>query len=237
MIENFRRHQTTPLCESSKGHGPWTRCFAAIGVLVACAGASGLADFTGRWDLDSTRSDRIDQAIEACIADYPEDAKLATRERLQETNPLTRTMYFTPVDSGTKVLIGYDGPDEGTAAPLDGAETLATNSNGESFQMTVVLENGALVESFQANNGSRTNTYTVSPDGRTLFMQVEVESPYMPTTLGYTLAYGRLGQTAGVRLSRLRLKGMVHRSEIFAVDGRILRTRSVNRCPIPAVGR
>lgn len=187
MIEmNSLRKSVFPSSRSTR-----SRFLVALCALAAGTSAAGLESFVGRWSLDSTRSDRIEEAIETCIARYPEEAKEITRERLRETNRLTRVLFFTALDSGKQVRIGYEVADDGTAAPLDGTEVPSTGATGELFQLSVRLENGALVETFQADNGTRTNTYTVAADGKSLVLQAKVASPQMPTVLTYRLVYLR----------------------------------------------
>lgn len=198
---------------------------AALAVFASGAGAAGLADFTGRWAYDSSRSDRIEDAIETCIARYPEDAKVITRDRLLETNDLTRVLVVSSLDSGRKVLIGYEVSNNGTAAPLDGTEVPSLNSSGEMFQMSVRLDGEALVETFEADNGTRTNTYTVSADGKTLVLQATVESPQMPTVLSYRLEYTR--ETVSTREPRRKAHRNKGSSALHGIDGRLWTERTV----------
>lgn len=199
---------------------------AALAVFASGAGAAGLADFTGRWAYDSSRSDRIEDAIETCIARYPEDAKVITRDRLLETNDLTRVLVVSSLDSGLKVLIGYEVSNNGTVAPLDGTEVPSLNSSGEMFQMSVRLDGEALVETFEADNGTRTNTYTVSADGKTLVLQATVESPQMPTVLSYRLEYTRATNTAVQPTAGRRIGSRRDEQEPRRVDGKVLRIRT-----------
>lgn len=191
-------------------------------VLVSGTGATGLADFAGAWAYDSTRSERIDEAIETCIARYPEDAKSSTRDRLLETNELTRVLVVSPRDSGKKILIGYEVANNGTVAPLDGTQVPSIGASGEVFQLSVRLDGEAVVETYQADNGTRTNTYTVEADGRTLVLQARVESPLMPTVLAYRLVYTRAANTA-VHPKTMRRVGGRHAEETpRRIDGKVL---------------
>jgi len=218
MTTNERTFPCNPCPRRPSARAPWNRCLGVIFTLAACASSAGLADFAGQWNLDSSRSDRIDQAIETCIAQYPEAAKVSTRQRLKSTNPVSHSMYFTAMDDGGKVLIGYDSPSDGTTAPMDGTEVPTKNSSGESFVMTVRLENAAIVEVFQADNGTRTNTYTVDANGKTLSMKVVVESPYMPTQLVYQLTYSRAGNTSTPKAPKTRKPGSVGPSAFMRRD-------------------
>ena len=199
---------------------------AGLAVFASGAGATGLGDFTGRWAYDSTRSDRIEDAIETCIASYPEDAKATTRDRLLETNELTRVLVVSPLDSGKKVLIGYEVANNGTVAPLDGTEVPSINSSGEVFQMSVRLDGEAMVETFEADNGTRTNTYSVSADGKALVLQATVESPQMPTVLRYRLEYIRATNTAVQPTAGRRIGSRRDEQEPRRVDGAVLRIRT-----------
>jgi hypothetical protein len=195
-----------------------TRCLAAVASLATWASAAGLGSFTGQWSLDSTRSDRIEQAIESCIASYPEEAKSSTRDRLTETNALVRTLFFSSKGGGEEVLIGYGQAGDGTIAPLDGTEVATTGATGEEMQLTVAWQGEALVERFQAYNGARTNTYTVSSDGGVLSMDVRVESPEMPTVLTYRLVY--LRESSSTKKSGRKARYGTGTAERYSLDGR-----------------
>lgn len=207
----------------------WIRCKVLLLALAMGSGAAELKDFAGTWVLDTAGSDRIEAAIETCIAKYPEDAKTTTRERLQETNQLTGSLVFSALDSGKKVLIGYATADNGTVAPVDGKTVPSTGASGELFQLSVRLENGALIETFQADNGKRTNTYTVSAQGKTLIVRVAVESPYMPTILTYRLVYVR--EVTSVKNPGRKARYGKDRTEGYGLDGRFLAGRSARRLP------
>ncbi len=195
MIEHLRKQQT--VAPRQRPNSTRTRTWTlAIAVLVAGAAASGLEGFTGEWSLDPSRSDRIDDAIETCIAGYPQEAKASSRERLEETNRLVSRLFIASKDSGRKILIGYEEADNGDVAPLDGTMVRIAGATGEGFEMRVAMAEDSLVESFQADNGKRTNTYTVDPDGKTLVVRVAVESPYMPTILTYEQVYSRSSNAA-----------------------------------------
>lgn len=229
MIEmNSLRTSVIPSGRSTR-RGFGSHCLAAICALAVGTSASGLESFAGRWSLDSTRSDRIEEAIETCIAGYPEEAKDMTRERLRETNRLTRALVFTALDSGKKVLIGYEVADDGTAAPLDGTEVPSTGASGELFQLSVRLVNGALVEMFQADNGTRTNTYTVAADGKSLVLQAKVESPQMPTVLTYRLVY--LREALSTKKPGRKARYDKEPAERYSLDGRFWVGRSAWRWP------
>ena len=47
------------------------------------------------------------------------------------------------------------------------------------------------MQTFRAEDGSRTNTYSISPDGRTLTMHVVLRSPRLPQPLEYNLVFNR----------------------------------------------
>jgi hypothetical protein len=202
-----------------------TRCLVALCALAAGSSASGLERFVGQWNLDSAQSDRIDDAIETCIAGYPKAAKEMTRERLRETNALVGTLFISAKGGGKQVLIGYEQVGSGTIAPLDGTEVASNGGTGEEMTLTVVLQGDVLVERFQAYNGTRTNTYSLTTEGN-LQMEVKVESPEMPTVLSYKLDYSRSSNTA-VHGKPIRRSGIdAARSAPRGLDGRVLQNLS-----------
>lgn len=164
---------------------------AALALLLASGSfAFDLSRFAGTWKLDPTRSSDIRKAVDACVANYPPEAKEASRDRLLEVGANVSKFVITPMDKGSKVVIGYGGPD-GKAVALDSSEVEIQTDEGGPVKMRVSTDSDNLVETYQAPDGRSVNTFSVSKDGKTLFMDVRVESPHMPNTLTYRLTYSR----------------------------------------------
>ena len=75
-------------------------------------------------------------------------------------------------------------------SPANGTPVKWTREDGERFDLSTEWEGGRLVQTFKGKEG-RTNTFTISPDGRTLTLGVAVSSPRLPKPLTYKLVYNR----------------------------------------------
>lgn len=75
-------------------------------------------------------------------------------------------------------------PENGSPAPY--------KSGDDTVQLTQkITPDGKLVQSFTASDGNRTNTYSLSADGKTLTMAVVVTSTKIPQPVRYMLTYVR----------------------------------------------
>jgi hypothetical protein len=75
-------------------------------------------------------------------------------------------------------------PDDGTYAPY--------KADGENLRISQsISQAGHLVQIFASNQGSRTNDYTLQPDGKTLIMTVTISSGRLPRAVHYALTYKR----------------------------------------------
>ena len=162
----------------------------ALGVLAGLGAASDLTAFSGAWIAEGSSQTTIDRAISSYGSRLDSSTRVMVQQRLKSTNQPTLHLAIAALDSGRKVAIGYeDSP--GMATSIDGSPLVSKGRSGEEFQMRVVMKAGVLVESYEAEDGTRTNRYSLSPDGKAMSMEVKVESPYMPEPLGYRVGFTR----------------------------------------------
>ena len=90
---------------------------------------------------------------------------------------------FTPVDA-TLIPTGELAPVAGT--PLDFRKPTAVGARIEQ-------KDEQLVQTFKNEEGQRTNTYKLSPDGKTLTLEVELRSERLPEPVRYALTFQRSG--------------------------------------------
>jgi hypothetical protein len=81
--------------------------------------------------------------------------------------------------------------------PASGAAVPWRREDGELFDVSARLSEGALVQQYTAEDGQRSNVFTLSEDGDLLHMQVTVRSPKLKDDVVYRLAYRRTGTAAG----------------------------------------
>jgi hypothetical protein len=177
--------------------GAWrnlSKSWMRVGMLaMALSGASLAGDpsgFAGTWIRDRANGESIGKAIESYVADFDSVMKIQIGERLGEVSRSADQLVIAVVDSGRKIGIGENGR-VGTAVSLDGKAVSIQGESGETFVLSRTMAADKLSESYQADDGSRTNVYSVADKGRSLLVDVKIESPYMPKPLFYKLVYTR----------------------------------------------
>jgi hypothetical protein len=142
----------------------------------------------GTWTINRQASDNVPQAINTAVARMSFITRPIARGRLTRTNPVYNRVVvnYTP----THVTTTFDTrrPIE---SPANGQPVQWTREDGEKFNLSTSWEAGRLVQTFRAEDGSRTNTYSVSADGSTLTMNVVIRSPKRPQPLTYKLVYNK----------------------------------------------
>lgn len=167
------------------------------GLVVAVTGAlliSGAASaqdaqspLVGAWILAPQQGNVIEAAIDRGIDDMNFVTKPIARRRLRATNDAYATIELRIADGNvTTVLAG-----RAIESPADGRAIRWTREDGEGMQVATALREGTLVQTFEAEDGSRENVYSVSPDGRRLTLQATIRSGRLPQPIVYRLAYDR----------------------------------------------
>lgn len=149
----------------------------------------------GTWTLNRQQSDDINAKINESIRRMNVLVRQIARPRLRATN----TAYPQLVISyGENVQVDMAGRPS-VSSPANGQPVLwhretgrtCTTVSGDCVRVTTSWENGRLTQRFEAEDGVRTNVYSVSQDGNTLSMNVTITSPRLPQPLTYRLVYNR----------------------------------------------
>jgi hypothetical protein len=77
------------------------------------------------------------------------------------------------------------------ALTVGGPARRVRGASGEDVDLTVRLRQGRLVQHSVASNGTRTNTFSLSPDTERIRMHVSIASGQLPSDIRYTLTYRR----------------------------------------------
>jgi hypothetical protein len=142
----------------------------------------------GTFALDRAHSDDVNRAIEHAVSRMSFVTRPIARGRLRRTNaPYGRiTLNYTPAQ--VSVRVDNRAPME---SPGNGQPVKWTREDGEVLDLSTEWQTGKLVQVFRADDGSRTNTYSISADGRVLTMHVTIRSPRLPAPVEYNLVYNR----------------------------------------------
>jgi len=142
----------------------------------------------GTFTIDRARSDDVNRAIETAVARMSFVTRPIARGRLRRTNTVYQRVVINYTQAQVSTTFDQRRPVE---SPANGQPVKWTREDGEKFDLSTEWQGGRLVQTFRAEDGSRTNTYTISPDGRTLTMHVTLRSPRLSSPLEYNLVFNR----------------------------------------------
>lgn len=167
--------------------------FCALALVLSAALPAGLqaqqTSMKGTWRYNAQASDNVLQQINAAVNRMNFVTRPIARGRLNRTNqPYQRLV----IDFTTQQVSVTMDQRAAIATPANGTPIKWTRpEDNEVLDVSTEWENGALEQTFKAEDGQRVNSYSVSADGSTLTMNVTVTSPRLPRPLTYKLVYNR----------------------------------------------
>jgi hypothetical protein len=153
---------------------------------VAAAQEPGL---DGTYVLDETDSDNINEAIETAVEKLDFVRRDIARGRLRKLNPAYHQVAITSSANEISVTVDNQPP---LRTPAKGAPVAWVGPDGGKVNASMQLTGRLLAQTFTSADGRRVNDYTLSPDGRTLTMQVTETSPRLSQTITYKQVYRRV---------------------------------------------
>lgn len=152
-------------------------------------GVARAVGFEGTFARDSAAGDDVKAAIDATVSEMNFLIRGFARGRLESTNEPYRTITITNDTSSVSVATDDRAP---VTAPATGDSIRWEREDGEELVVRMRWEDGELRQTFTAEDGLRRNVYRLAPDGRTLTLDVTVESGRLPEPLTYQLVYDRV---------------------------------------------
>jgi hypothetical protein len=144
----------------------------------------------GVFIINRNASDDIGTAIDQTVARLSFVTRPTERAKLRKTN--TSYSRITIATNKKEASIQYD-IERGITAPLN-ALVKWTAPDGEKYDVRIEWRAAVLVQTLtHQKEGTRTNSFTVSPDGKTVSMFVVVRKPKLPEPLTYKLVFNRAG--------------------------------------------
>jgi hypothetical protein len=145
-------------------------------------------DLQGAYAIDAAASDNIEAAIVSGTADMNFAIRSLARSLIAKTNP--RYDRVEVRRNGTSVSVRFDArpPIE---MPLDGHPVRWIREDGGIYNVTAQWSDTQVVMHFESDNGDRTNTLFLEPDGATLRFRVKLTSTHLPGPILYVLTYRR----------------------------------------------
>src|SRR4051812_44673713 len=153
---------------------------------LTAAQASGL---DGTYILAETDSDSINEVIENAVGKLNVLTRDITRGRLKKLNPAYRQVAIASSPNEISVVVDNQPP---LRTPAKGAPVAWVGPDGGKVNASMQLAGRRLAQTFTSPDGRRVNDYSLSPDGRTLTMQVTETSPRLPQTITYKQVYRRV---------------------------------------------
>jgi sugar lactone lactonase YvrE len=143
----------------------------------------------GTYILDETDSDNMDEVIAHAVGKLNFLTRDIARERLKKLNPTYRQVAITSSPNEISVTVDNQSP---LRTPAKGAAVAWVGPDGGKVNVSMQLAGRRLAQTFTSADGRRVNDYTLSPDGRTLTMQVRETSPRLPQGITYKQVYRRV---------------------------------------------
>ncbi len=158
--------------------------------LLAVAGAAhaqgGGPSMQGNFTLDTAASDDVNQAIDRAVGRMNAMKKPIARSRLKKTNQPYQQVMIAQTSSEVTITADNRTP---VVTPLSGTSIKWMREDGEVFDVSTQWKDDELEQTFKAKDGQRVNTFTLSPDGNVLTMDVTVTSPRLSRPLFYKLVF------------------------------------------------
>jgi hypothetical protein len=158
--------------------------FVNSSTLVAAPDSS----LDGTYILDKPDSDNVNEVIEDAVEKLNFLTRDIARERLKKLNPAYHQVVITSSPNEISVTVDNQRP---LRTPAKGAPVAWVGPDGGKVNASMQLADRHLAQTFTSAAGRRVNDYTLSPDGRTLIMQVTETSPRLSKTITYKQIYRR----------------------------------------------
>ena len=142
----------------------------------------------GTYTLDQGNSDNINDVIENAVGKMNFLKRLVARGRLKKLNPVYHQVAITA--SSNEISVTVDNQPT-LRTPATGTPVAWNSPDGGKANASMQLSGGHLVQTFTSADGRRVNDYTLSPDGRTLTMQVTETSSRLSQPIRYKQIYLR----------------------------------------------
>ncbi|HVI77774.1 MAG TPA: hypothetical protein VM715_06350 [Candidatus Acidoferrum sp.] len=143
----------------------------------------------GTYILDQSNSDNMNEVIEDAVGKLNFLTRDIARGRLNKLNPAYRQVVITSSPNEISVTVDNQRP---LRTPAKGAPVAWIGPDGGKVNASMQLAGRRLAQTFTSADGRRVNDYTLSPDGRTLTIQVTETSPRLSQTIIYKQVYRRV---------------------------------------------
>jgi hypothetical protein len=165
----------------------WRAALVFSAAILAGAHASDAPLWVGAFVNEKQSREGIEAAIETAVGQMNFVTRPIARSRLRKTNTPHRQIVIARTADAISVAFDGQTPIE---MPADGRPTKWTRGDGEVFEVSAVVRDDGLVQTFEADDGRRVNTFTANAAGQ-LTMEATITSPQLKRPVIYTLLYER----------------------------------------------
>ena len=163
-----------------------------LGVLALPALAEtppGLDKFAGKYKYSKDRDHGVaivEKALDAALGDLNMMMKLVVKKSMSSRFAETVSIEVSGGELGIKI-----GDNEKATVAVGKTETVKSADGKQSGKVTHLFDGAKITETLTGENGTITNVFQLSADGKTLQRDVNVVSPRMQKPLKYRLIYTR----------------------------------------------
>ena len=161
---------------------------AVVAFASIASGQRGESELSGRYVLATSQREAqqaVYGAIDEAVGEMSFFLRPFARNRLREKNPVRRELEIDV--SGNMVTVAYG--EQRYRTPEGRWQTVT--ATGEQVQLLHQLRGNRLYQTFRSDDGEKLTVYTLSDDGRFVWLDVTVRSPQLPSPLTYRLSYRR----------------------------------------------
>ena len=158
----------------------------SIGIIASALAQN--AALSGVFTNPSQTDAEIKKAIEAGVKKVNFVIRSMARSRLTNVNPAVKRVAIERANDAITVTFDERKP---VRMPTDGSTIKWTREDGQIYDVQLQQKDEQLVQTFKNEEGQRTNTYKLSPDGKTLTLEVELRSERLPEPVRYQLTFAR----------------------------------------------
>lgn len=166
----------------------------AGGAVIALPGSAQAPSLSGTWrlagDPAAMQASVQQQWIEPALATLTPDIQRLARARIAETTwvPVTIVVNATPA----RISVSFHGAENRTFDTAPGQAENVYSRSGVRAQLTQSYRtDGGIQQQFVALDGTQFNWLVPEASGRQLFLDVQMQSPRIPTPIRFRLTYQR----------------------------------------------
>ena len=137
-----------------------SRFAGALFCTVLAATAARAQVPAGEWVRDFAQSDDINAAINRGTQGLSFIVKPIARKRLRATNPPPQTLSIKSSGNSIDIVLNND-----VVLHTSPGASFEWSYQGEKLHVSTTLEGGVLTNVFKADDGEKSNSYRVRPDG------------------------------------------------------------------------